>query len=291
MTAVPIRHVPSRWHMRQMIVDGTRLRVAEAGSGPPLLLLMGIGGNVEMWGPIADRIRDRRLIAFDAPGTGESSMGRIRRMRGLSDLAAAVLDAFDVPEADVLGYSFGGALAQEFARRHPDRVRRVILGATTFGWGGLPARPSVYIHMIHPTRYHSPRYLDWVAPHIYGGKARVAAEKSGAGILAEARLARPPSTVGYMSQLAALYGWTSLPWLHKLEMPILVLAGDDDPIIPLVNARILACRSPNAKLRIVRGGGHLFLLDEDEGVIQAIDEFLGTDHLAVADSKASAQTA
>lgn len=82
------------------------------------------------------------------------------------------------------GYSFGGALAQEMARRHAERVRPVILGATTFGLGGLPARPSVYVHMIQPARYHSPRYLDWVAPRIYGGQARVSAPKSGAGILA-----------------------------------------------------------------------------------------------------------
>ena len=145
--------------------------------------------------------------------------------------------------------------------------------------------------MIHPGRYHSPRYLDWVAPHIYGGKARVAASKSGAGILADARLARPPSTIGYLSQLAALYGWTSLPWLHTLQMPILVLAGDDDPIIPLVNARILACRSPNAKLHIVRGGGHLFLLDEHPGVIETIDEFLGREDPGVVESEPSARTA
>jgi pimeloyl-ACP methyl ester carboxylesterase len=128
--------------------------------------------------------------------------------------------------------------------------------------------------MIQPARYHSPRYLEWVAPHIYGGKARASPSKSGAGVLAEARLARPPSTIGYLSQLAALYGWTSLPWLHKLKMPILVLAGDDDPIIPLVNAHILACRSPNARLHVVRGGGHLFLLDEHPGVIQTVNEFL-----------------
>jgi poly(3-hydroxyalkanoate) depolymerase len=262
-----------------MIVDGTRLRVAQAGDDPthpPLLLLMGIGGNIEMWGPIAQRIRGRRLIAFDAPGTGESSIGRIRRMAGLADLAAAVLDTFAVSNADVLGYSFGGALAQEMARRHPERVRRLILGVTTFGFGGLPARPSVYVHMVQPARYHSSRYLEWVAPRIYGGRAgrHVPASKSGAGILAEARLARPPSTIGYLSQLAALYGWTSLPWLHTLEMPVLVMAGDDDPIIPLLNARILACRIPGARLQIVRGGGHLFLLDEHPGVIQTIDEFL-----------------
>jgi pimeloyl-ACP methyl ester carboxylesterase len=238
---------------------------------------MGIGGNVEMWGPIAGRIRDRRLIAFDAPGTGESSLGRIRRMAGLADLAAAVLDAFEVSAADLLGYSFGGALAQELARRHPDRVRRVVLGATTFGLGGLPARPSVYIHMIQPARYHSQRYLDWVAPRIYGGQARVSGSKSGAGVLAEARLARPPSTVGYLSQLAAISGWTSLPWLHTLEMPCLVLAGDDDPIIPLVNARILASRIPRATLHVVRGGGHLFLLDDRDDVIETIDDFLSSE--------------
>jgi poly(3-hydroxyalkanoate) depolymerase len=274
-----------------MVIDGTSLRVAEAGSGPPLLLLMGLGGNLEMWGPIAHGVRDRRLIAFDAPGTGESGMGRIRRMRGLADLAAAVLDTFEITHADLLGYSFGGALAQEMAHRHPERVRRLILGATTFGFGGLPARPSVYVHMIQPARYHSPRYLDWVAPHIYGGKARLAGSKSGAGILAEARLARPPSTIGYLSQLAALYGWTSFPWLHKLQMPILVLAGDDDPMIPLVNARVLAGRSPNAKLQIVRGGGHLFLLDEHPDVMQGINEFLGSHNPVAGESQPRAQSA
>jgi pimeloyl-ACP methyl ester carboxylesterase len=275
-----------------VIVDGTRLRVAEAGSGPPLLLLMGIGGNLEMWGPIADRVRGRRLIAFDAPGTGESRLDRIRRMAGLADLAPAVLDTFEISDADLLGYSFGGALAQEMARRHPDRVRRVILGATTFGLGGLPARPSVYIHMIQPARYRSSRYLDWVAPRIYGGQARVAGAQSGAGVLAQARLARPPSTAGYLSQLAAIAGWTSLPWLHTLEMPVLVMAGDDDPIIPLLNAKILARRIPGARLHVVRGGGHLFLLDDRQDVVEAIDDFLSPDVPFADDgSAANAQTA
>ena len=277
MSAAPTRPAGSRWRERTLVIDGTRLRVAEAGSGTPLLLLMGIGGNIEMWGPLTERIRSRRLIAFDAPGTGESSLGRWRRMRGLAQLTEGILDALEIEQTDVMGYSFGGALAQELAHRHPDRLRRVILGATTFGWGGVPARPSVYVHMIQPMRYHRSDYLDWVAPHIYGGRARARGSKSGAGILAGARLAKPPSTLGYVSQLSALYGWTSLPWLHTLRMPVLVMAGDDDPIIPLVNNRILACRVPNAQLHVVRGGGHLFLLDEDPGVIEAIDGFLAAE--------------
>jgi pimeloyl-ACP methyl ester carboxylesterase len=212
-------------------------------------------------------------------------------MAGLADLAAAVLDTFEVADADLLGYSFGGALAQEMARRHPERVRRVILGATTFGLGGLPARPSVYIHMIQPGRYHSARYLDWVAPRIYGGQARSTGSRSAPRILAEARLARPPSTVGYLSQLAAISGWTSLPWLHTLEMPVLVIAGDDDPIIPLVNAKILSCRIPGARLHVVRGGGHLFLLEDRVDVIRAIDGFLSPESIPLDDVEPSAQSA
>jgi poly(3-hydroxyoctanoate) depolymerase len=262
----------SSWHTQWVTIDGTRLRVATTGDGPPLLLLMGIGGNLEMWGPLAEQLPGRRLIAFDAPGTGESSIGRLRRMTGLADLTAQLLDALGLGTVDVLGYSFGGALAQQLAHRHPDRVGRLILGATMCGLGGIPARPDVYWHMAHPLRYRSQRYLRWVAPQIYGGRARRPGT-AGAQSMA-ARLAHPPSTLGYLSQLAAMSGWSSLPWLSALRMPVLVLAGDDDPIIPLINARILAWRIPDAQLHIVPDGGHLFLLDQSEDVIGVIESFL-----------------
>ena len=67
---------------------------------------------------------------------------------------------------------------------------------------------------------------------------------------------------GYLGQLYAVSGWSSLPWLHTLRQPTLVLAGDDDPIIPLVNARMMAWRIPDARLHVVQGGGHLFFLEQ-----------------------------
>ena len=79
---------------------------------------------------------------------------------------------------------------------------------------------------------------------------------------------------GYLSQLWAGYGWTSLPWLPRLTAPTLVLTGDDDPIIPTVNGRILANRIPDARLQVIKGGGHLFLLEEAATCATLIDEFL-----------------
>jgi poly(3-hydroxyalkanoate) depolymerase len=270
-----LRQPPSHtlWDVSTVAIDGTSLRVATVGNGPPLLLVMGIGGNLDMWRPLARQLPGRRLIAFDAPGTGRSSIGRLRRMPGLADLTAHLLDELGYETVDALGYSFGGALAQELAHRHPQRVARLILGATMCGVGGIPGRPDVLFHLAHPMRYHSQRYLRWVSPSIYGGRARV----QGADAASEhmsARLGNPPSVPGYLSQLYAISWWTSLPWLHRLSMPVLILAGDDDPIIPLVNARILAARIPRGELHVVRGGGHLFLLDQSEDVTPVIEAFL-----------------
>ena len=88
-----------------------------------------------------------------------------------------------------------------------------------------------------------------------------------------ARFIERPSTWGYLGQLFAISGWTSLPWLGSLRQPTLVLAGDDDPIVPLVNGRILARCIPNARLHVVRGGGHLFLLEQPARIAAVIADY------------------
>jgi pimeloyl-ACP methyl ester carboxylesterase len=79
---------------------------------------------------------------------------------------------------------------------------------------------------------------------------------------------------GYLGQLYAISGWSSLPWLHTLRQPTLVLAGDDDPIVPLINGRILAWRIPNATLHVVEGGGHLFILERPADIAELVTQFL-----------------
>lgn len=253
-------------------VDGHRLRVSVQGSGPPLLLVMGIGGNIEMWEPLRRRL-NAETIAFDAPGTGASSTPLVPlRMSGLARLTGRLMDRLGYRRSHVLGVSFGGALAQQYARDLPARVNRLVLAATSTGAISVPGRPSALRILATPRRYYSRSYLERVAPTLYGGRIRTQPDLLRQQ--AAARTTRPPSVRGYAAQLAAVAGWTSLPWLHTLDHPTLVLTGDDDPIVPSSNARLLRWAIPGAELVVFRGGGHLFLLDSAEVAAPVIQTFL-----------------
>jgi poly(3-hydroxyalkanoate) depolymerase len=253
-------------------VRGQRLRVVTQGSGPPLLLITGLGANIEMWSPLLQRLPDRRVIAFDPPGAGRSPVGRPRRIPDYADVARDLLDELEIDCADVLGYSWGGAVAQQLAHDHPDRVRRLILAGTMCGVGSVPAPPQVLVHLVHPLRYYSKCYLKMVAPKIYGGRSAV-----DEGIVrqqGDVREASPPSLLGYATQVSAITGWSSLPWLHKLRAETLVLHGQEDPIVRVANGELLARRIPRAELRVINGAGHLFLFDQPDDAVPLLEEFL-----------------
>jgi poly(3-hydroxyoctanoate) depolymerase len=254
-------------------VDGMRLRVRIRGSGPPLLLVMGLGGSIELWDPLVDAVEDRQTIAYDAPGTGESDLpNRPLSMRQLAAVAEGLVQELGYDHVDVLGMSFGGAVAQELAFQAPDRVGRLILAATACGLGAVPGNPVAMAILFTPYRYYSRRYLELVAPFLYGGGARRPTLMEQQAL---ARLHRPPSLGGYYMQLMATVGWSSLPFLRSIRQPTLVMAGDDDPIVPVANGQTLARLIPDARLHVVTGGGHLFLLDRAGESANVIQRFLG----------------
>jgi pimeloyl-ACP methyl ester carboxylesterase len=147
----------------------------------------------------------------------------------------------------------------------------LVLAATVPGVGAIPGRPAVLRTLLSPRRYYSRKHFVRVAPQLYGGRARTHPEVITGQV--EPRLARPPSPVGYLSQVFSTWTYSGLATLHRVRAPTLVLAGDDDPIVPLANARMLARLIPTAELRVI-GGGHLFLIDGTPGVGQEIVEFL-----------------
>ena len=258
-----------------VLVDGHLLRVSIRGEGPPLLLVMGLGGTIEMWDPLERALSGHGIqtIAYDASGTGHSPTRLLpQRMPGLARQAAHLLDALGHPSASVLGVSYGGAVAQELALGNPHRVRRLVLASTSCGLGGVPGNPLALSLLATPLRYYSPTFLRLTAGVLYGPTIT---EKE--DLLREqinARRARPPTVWGYASQLIAGAGWTSWPWLGRIAAPTLVLAGDHDPIVPPSNARILARRIPDARLELVPGAGHLLLLDQAERCASLITDFL-----------------
>ncbi len=256
-------------------IDRLKIRVirkiTENRSSPPLLLFNGIGANSELLLPLMRDLEGIECIAFDMPGIGQSQATFFpMRFKGLSQLSAKILDHYDYGNVDALGVSWGGGLVQEFARMHQARCRRLILAATSPGVVMVPSKPSVFMKLSTPKRYLDEEYLFEVAEHIYGGALRENPEK----IRDFAEHIKPAKTGrGYLNQLAAIAGWTSIHWLHKLQQPTLILAGTDDPLVPLANGKILASRIPNSEL-VEIDCGHLLLLTKREIVVPKIIEFL-----------------
>jgi poly(3-hydroxyoctanoate) depolymerase len=261
--------------IRFVDVDGIRLRTSVRGCGPPLLLVTGLGASLELARPFEQELTARgvQTVAFDAPGIGESTAYSLpRRMPGIARTIEAMLDALGYDRVDVLGVSLGGVVAQQLAHQAPRRVRRLVLAATGPGLGGAPGSPRVLLALATPRRYYQPDYYRRIAGRIYGGQARRDPDALLHG--SPARFVERPSVRGYLGQMYAIAGWTSLPWLHRLRQPTLVLAGDDDPIVPLLNGRILVRRIPDARLHVVDGGGHLFLLERPAEMAALVTGFL-----------------
>jgi pimeloyl-ACP methyl ester carboxylesterase len=252
----------------------TRVRVHVVGDGEPLLLLNGIGGNIEMWAPLVRELHGRQLIMFDFPGTGESSRSWLPpTMAHNAWLTRRIVRRLGFARVDVLGYSWGGFLAQQLAAQHPRTVKRLILAATSVGLGGVPASPRVAAELLTRRRYTSRDHFAAVAPRIYGGRFRT--DTTVADREFDHRSTSPPSRFGYSSQLAAAMTFTAIPLLPLISAPTLIIGGDDDPIVPTPNAMLLALRIRHSTLRVIGGAGHLFLLDSPEEASGVINDFLG----------------
>jgi len=261
----------SALHLRheQFTIRGLRIHAQIRGEGEPLLLYSGIWGEVRLWERLLPHLPGFQTIAFDPPGIGRSQMPSFPlTMWELAGFGQTVLDELGLESAHVLGASFGGAVAQQMAFSHPRRVRRLVLVSTSFGGFAMPGHPQALWHFIHPRAYH-PERLERVAGDMFGGRLRAEPE-----LVRSMHIKRPTDTLAALYRMAPLFGWTSLPWLCAIRQPTLVIAGDDDPITPLVNHRVIAALMPRATLRVMKGGGHLVLMDSAEQVGPLITSFL-----------------
>ncbi len=264
--------------MRTVTVRGRSLRVAVRGGIPgrsPLLLCNGMGAGLELLQPFVDALDPRReVVRFDMPGIGGSPAPVVPyHLWTLAPLLSGLLDQLGYQQADVLGMSWGGGLAQQFAVRCPSRVRRLVLVATSPGALMVPGHPRALLRMLTPRRHRGHGYAPGIAGELYGGSVRDN-HLLGRGLLHATT--RPLTTRGYYYQLLATAGWTSLPVLPLVRQPTLILAGDDDPIIPTVNARILHRLIPRSELTIYHGG-HLDLVTQAGHLARLVEAFLGAE--------------
>ena len=259
-------------------VDGRVLRVTRwrcgEGQNPhdhlPLLFFNGIGANMEAVAPFADALNERPFIMFDMPGTGGSPQPTIPYNAAMmARIASRLLTRFGIARVDVMGVSWGGAMAQHFALQHSGRVRKLILAATSAGMVMVPGNIRALGKMANPRRYIDPDYMNAHFSTLYGGSTE--------GSEGHVTRLTPPTKRGYFYQIMAMLGWTSAPFLPFLKKPVLILMGSDDQIVVPFNGKILNKLIPGSRLRIIDGGGHLFMLSHADETLEYIRAFLDGD--------------
>src|ERR1700738_1615716 len=226
---------------RTITVSGQRLRVAIRkgdGTRTPLLLMNGIGVNLEVLQPFVDALDPAiEVIRFDVPGTGGSPAPHIPyRFSVLARWVTLMLDQLGYQQVDVLGVSWGGALAQQFAFQYPGRCRKLILVSTGTGALMVPGHPRLLAKMMTPRRFLDHRYAASIAGDLYGGTVRD--DPSVVENLFDRQL-MAGSRVGCLRQLLVGAVWTSLFALPLIRQDTLILDGTADPIVPLHNARVM----------------------------------------------------
>jgi poly(3-hydroxyalkanoate) depolymerase len=267
--------VTAPMELRSVAVGGQQLRVSVRPGRQdraPLLLINGIGASLDLLQPFVDELNPEvEVIRFDVPGVGGSPLPTLPyRFGGLCRTIARMLTELGYPVVDVLGISWGGGVAQHFAVSQRSRCRRLVLVSTGTGSLMVPASPLVLARMVTPRRYLDRGYMQRIAPILYGGSARTEPDRVAAHMHAHLRVG---SATGYLYQLLAGAGWTSLPFLPLVRQPTLVMAGNDDPVVPLVNGRLMHLLIPHARLHVYEGG-HLGLVTEAAELAPVVDEFL-----------------
>jgi pimeloyl-ACP methyl ester carboxylesterase len=260
---------------------GVRIWAEVRGSGPPLLLLMGLGASLDTWAMHLDAFAERfRVIAVDNRGAGRSDTPPPPwTVPAMAEDALAVLDALDVARAHVVGVSMGGMIAQELAIRHPSRVGRLVL-AMSF------ARPD-------PIRRTFLLHRSWARAH--GATPTDESVASLPWLLSAATMRDPPrlaevlalvatmpfmSAEAYARQIDAILEHVTLDRLPAVAAPTLVLAAAEDVLTPPFLSEEIAGAVPGARLEVLPRGNHAALIEYPDDFRDAVLDWLDGDGAA-----------
>ncbi len=249
------------------------LSYERSGSGPPLLLIMGMSGTFAHWGePFLDRLRESfEVIVYDHRGVGQSSplQGELTTALLAHD-AAALLGALDLDSAHVLGISMGGMVAQELALAQPARIRTLTLGCTYCGGPGSVLMPPATLQRLATAMTSGDRALAVRAAWETNLSAPFVAAHPEAYEVFRAIRAVPVPVI--MAQMQACAAHDTSARLPELRMPTLVFHGTADEILPVENAPVIHAHVRGSRLEIFDGIGHLFFWELPEQVAALVRE-------------------
>jgi pimeloyl-ACP methyl ester carboxylesterase len=248
-----------------------RIAWQEAGAGPPLLLIQGLGYGAWGWDPVVPGLAERfRVLSFDNRGIGGSEVppGPYAAAEMAED-AVEVLDEAGVERAHVVGASLGGMIAQELAVAHPGRLAGLVLCCTTPGGPGAVPMPEVTVRLFGEAASLEPQ----VALRRFVENALAPGQDAVADELFRRRLENPPDPVGWQAQAAAGTTFAGVD-LARIQAPTLVVHGTADNVVDPANAALLAARIPNARLERLDGAGHMLFWERPDAFVRLVSEFL-----------------
>jgi 3-oxoadipate enol-lactonase len=253
--------------------DGAKLYWEEHGSGPPVLLIMGLSFTLEMWFRVLPAlVSQHRVVLFDNRGMGRSDVPRgPYSIYQMARDAVAVMDAAGLPTAHIVGASMGGMIAQELALRYPERVKSLLLGCTSHS--GLFARWPDFSRRPRGVRWTGRSWMEResaLIPLLYADctpRDRIEQDF-------QVRSQCSWTYAGFLNQFAGILLWTSYRRLPRLRVSTVVVHGDQDRLIPPQNGRVVASRIPGAEFCLIRDAGHILMTDQPEICRKLMLEFL-----------------
>lgn len=251
---------------------GVGIAYEVVGSGPPVLLIQGLGYGGRGFGPAVDLLAESFTVAlFDNRGFGGSDVPPgPYSVAQLAGDAAAVLDAAGLERAHVVGASLGGMVAQELALTRPERVDGLVLACTTPGGLGSHAMPAKTVALIAQVPLLDPDVaLRRLVENALGDPRPELVEQ-----VLEYRRAHPPDTAGWTAQAAAGASHDALDRVARIQAPTLVLTGTADAVVDSRNSELLAERIPGSRLERLDGCGHLLFWERPDEFAQLVRGFL-----------------
>lgn len=235
------------------------------------LLLHGIGGRAALWAPSVTALAPRAVIAMDMPGYDGVS-APCDSFEALADAAVALLDAQGAAQADVVGHSLGGMIALELALRHPKRVRRLVIVASSPAFGSRD--PAFRESFLAARRKPLDEGIGMagvaaaLVPTMLGPAADPAAAPAAMAAMASV------DEAAYRATLAVLTGFDRRADLPRVTQPALLIAGEADQTAPPRGMARMAEAMPNARLLVIPGAGHLLPLEAPDAFHAALRDFL-----------------
>lgn len=260
--------------MPSLQANGISIHYDLGGGGPPVVLVSGLSYGLWTWRWVLPPLRETvQAVSFDNRGVDgtDKPEGPYTTALMAADLLG-LMDALELPPATVVGHSLGGFIAQEAALARPDRVRKLVLVASSFG-GPRCVPPAAEALRAMTDRTAGARALAERALSVNSapGFAERCPEIAAAYFAYRERLGMTPGS--YQAQLHAGVGHDSEARVGALRMPVLILQGDLDLVVPPQNAELLASRIPQARVEWLKGAGHMLPLERPQEMAELLAAF------------------